>query len=188
MDPEKYVNIIKKKLSPARADHSLRVRETAVQMADRLGADREKTAIAGLLHDYAKDTEHGLLLETAERNGLFTCEAERAQPDLLHGPVGAWLCREELGIRDEEILRAVSCHTTGRAGMKGLDVIIYLADLIEPGRSFKGVEDLRAVCGRDIYAGLLLAFDRTLRYVIDRRMLIHPHTVEARNWLLTFKR
>jgi predicted HD superfamily hydrolase involved in NAD metabolism len=162
--------------------------ETAMGMADRLNVEKEKVYIAALLHDYAKDLKPEELLELADKNSLLTCHAEKVQPDLLHGPVGAWLCRSEVGIADEAVLQAIRYHSTGHAAMNELDVVVYLADLIEPGRSYKGVEELREICDEDIYAGLLYAFDCTLLYVIEREMLIHPYTIEARNRLLTIKR
>ncbi len=188
MDSQGYVNIIKKNLSPKRFEHSLRVMDTALGMAEVPKIDRDRVRIAALLHDYAKDLKPGILLELAEKNSLLTCHAEKVQPDLLHGPVGAWLCREELNITDEAILQAIRYHTTGHAAMNELDIIVYLADLIEPGRRYKGVDELRKICAKDIYAGLLYAFDRTLLYVIEREMLIHPFTLEARNWLLEMER
>ena len=188
MDVQGYVNIIRENLSPQRFQHSLRVMEAAVDIADRLNVDKDKVCIAALLHDYAKDYKTEKLLELAEKNALITCQAEKVQPDLLHGPVAAWLCRTELGIKDEAVLQAIRYHTTGHAAMNELDTIIYLADLVEPGRKYKGVEELRKICEQDIYAGLLYAFDCTLLYVIERKMLIHPFTIESRNQLLTKKR
>lgn len=180
-----YVNIIKAKLSPQRFDHSLRVVETALEMAEGQLIDRNKVYLAALLHDYAKDMPPDRLLGLAREQGLVTCRAEEAQPDLLHGPVAAWLCREELGIWDNEVLEAIRYHTTGRVDMTPLDILIYLADLIEPGRSYEGVSELRRLCREDTASGLLYAFDSTLLYVIRRKLLIHPLTVEARNWILT---
>ena len=188
MDVQGYVNIIKENLSPQRFQHSLRVMEAALDIADRLNVDKDKVCIAALLHDYAKDYKTEKLLELAEKNALITCQAEKVQPDLLHGPVGAWLCRHELGIADETILQAIRYHTTGHAAMNELDTIVYLADLIEPGRRYKGVAELRAICEQDINAGLLYAFNCTLLYVIEREMLIHPFTIEARNRLLAIKK
>lgn len=184
VNQREYVEIVEKRLSPDRFEHSLRVVETALKLAEGKKIDREKVYLAALLHDLAKDMREAELLKLARENGLITCPAEERQPDLLHGPVGAWLCREQLGIKDEEVLQAIRFHSTGKRDMGMLDIIIYLADLIEPGRSYPRVNDLRAVCKNDLMRGLLCAFDFTLLYVLEKNLLIHPHTVEARNWLL----
>jgi len=182
-----YVNIIKERLSASRAAHSLRVMETALDMARGRKVDRDRVCLAALLHDYAKDLPSEELLAIARRNRLLTCVAEEMQPDLLHGPVGAWLCRKDLLVDDREVLLAIHYHTTGRVNMSLLEIIIYLADLVEPGRRYKGVDELRNACASGLARGMLCAFDSTIRYVLDREFLLHPLTIEARNWLLASK-
>lgn len=184
MNFHNYVNTVKAKLSPRRFEHSLRVVDTALEMVGSSGVNRDKVAVAALLHDFAKDLPPGEMLALARQQGLVTCRAEEVQPDLLHGPVGAYLCHHELKVADEDVLQAIRYHTTGCVEMRQLDIIIYLADLIEPGRTYKGSEELRRLCRVDLKAALLYAFDATLRYVLNRKLLVHPMTVEARNWLL----
>jgi predicted HD superfamily hydrolase involved in NAD metabolism len=155
-------------------------------MGNTLGVHGKRLQLASLLHDYAKDMPKTELLALANQNGLLTCKAEEVQPDLLHGPVGALLCRRDLDIRDEEILDAIRYHTTGREEMSLAEKIVYLADLIEPGRTYEGVDELRSLCKDNLDKGLLLAFDCTLQYVLKRKLLIHPMTVRARNQLLLY--
>jgi predicted HD superfamily hydrolase involved in NAD metabolism len=184
MDFNYYIDIINKRLSPTRAGHSLRVADLALKLAEGKGLDLDKVYLTALLHDYAKELPHEQLLSLAKKNDLVTCVAEERQPDLLHGPVGAWLCSKELNIHDEEILQAIRFHTTGRVSMSSFDIVIYLADLLEPGRQYKGVAELRSICEEDLLQGLLFAFDSTILYVLERKFLIHYLTVKARNWLL----
>lgn len=184
MDRKYYVNILKARLSPARFSHSQLVVETAMMMGEKYGLKKsimEKLWLAALLHDYAKDLTGQELLALGQENNLLTCKAEEVQPDLLHGPVGAFLCHCDLQIADEEILRAIHFHTTGHARMSLLEKVVFLADLVEPSRNYAGVDELRKICEDDGDKGLLLAFDSTLQYVLRRKMLIHPLTVQARN-------
>ena len=44
-------------------------------------------------------------------------------------------------VTNQDVLNAIHYHTTGRAGMSNLEKIIYVADMIEPGRNFPGVEN-----------------------------------------------
>lgn len=179
------VNEIKRRLSPERFQHSLRVVQTALSMKEAAQLDRDRVYLSALLHDYAKDLPKTELLSLSRGNALITCRAEEMQPDLLHGPVGAWLCQHRLGINDREILKAIRYHTTGCIAMSLLEKVIYLADLIEPGRTYKGVDILRKKYSESLDEGLLFAFDSTIEYVLERRFLIHPLTVDARNWLLS---
>lgn len=184
MNFNNYVNILKEKLKRERFEHSLRVVETALKMAQGQQVNHDKIRLAALLHDYAKDLPGEKLLEIGTKHHLITCKAEEIQPDLLHGPVGAFLCREELQITDREVLDAIHYHTTGRINMSTMEKIVYLADLIEPGRTYTGVEKLRIACNQDLSRGILFAFDCTLNYVLKKNLLIHPLTVEARNGLI----
>ena len=63
--------------------------------------------------------------------------------ELWHGPVGAIIARDEFDITDEDTLNAIRFHTTGRAGMSLLEKLIYVSDMIEPGRDFPGVEHIK---------------------------------------------
>ncbi|MGI6144524.1 MAG: HD domain-containing protein [Clostridia bacterium] len=184
MDKNYYVNILKARLSPVRYMHTQNVVETAMKMGEKLGINEEmmeKLWLAALLHDFAKDLSGQELLKIAGAHNLIIYKAEEVQPDLLHGPVGAFLCRRDLQIADEEILRAIHFHTTGHERMTLLEKLVFLADLIEPSRNYAGVDELRKICEDDLDKGLLLAFDSTLQYVLRKKMLIHPLTVQARN-------
>lgn len=190
MEFQVYRALLEERLSPARYAHSLRVVEKALEMAEEgkrrgygTSLNLEKLRLAALLHDYAKDMPEQELLSIAEQHGLITSLVERKQPDLLHGPVGAFLCARDFGlpVADEEILHAIRYHTTGCANMSLMDKIVFLADLLEPGRSYEGVDELRRICEDNLDTGLLYAFDCTLQFVIARKLMIHPLTVEARN-------
>lgn len=177
-------SIIRFKLSERRFKHSLRMADTARELAEYYGADIDKIYIAGLLHDYAKGISGDELLAIAEENGLIEDEIERYIPDILHAPVGAHLLEKELGIGDQEILNAVKYHTLGSTKMKTMDKIMFLADMIEPGRDYPGMERIRCLAFRDLNQGMLVGLESTLKYCIAQGRLIHPRTVLVRNHFL----
>lgn len=184
MDTNFYINILKNRLSEHRFSHSLRVVDTALKLGDLLDLDKEKLWLASLFHDYAKDMPKDEILFLARENNLITCTAEELQPDLLHGPVGAFLCKQDLNFRDKDVLQAIYYHTTGHENMTSLDKIVYLSDLLEPGRKYEGIDELRKLCKDNLDNGLLYAFDSVLQYVLKRNFLIHPMTIKARNNLI----
>jgi predicted HD superfamily hydrolase involved in NAD metabolism len=98
--------------------------------------------------------------------------------------LGAYLARELFDIDDPEILDAIAWHTTGRKNMTLLEKIICLADFIEEGRSYNGVEDIRKLAFVDINRALLAGFDLSIKNIVDKGKLLHPMTIEARNSLL----
>lgn len=171
-------------LSPKRLNHSIGVSDTAAQLAERYGADVEKARLAGLLHDCARDMSNNLLLQTAEANAIVLRDVERRTPMLLHAPVGVIIAQQEYGVTDPEVLSAIRWHTTGGPDMSLLDYIVFFADYIEPGRSFPGVERLRALAEKGLNEAVLAAYDQTLGYLMSERALIHSDTVEGRNALL----
>lgn len=129
---------LKKQLKPKRFKHTLGVIDCAVDMAERNGADVKKAELAALLHDCAKNYSRDELLSVAGRCRIPLDDITLKEPQLLHGPVGAVVAREEYGVTDSEILDAIAYHTTGREDMTLLDKIIYLADFIEPSRDYPG--------------------------------------------------
>ncbi len=166
--------------------HGRSVERTAYVLARKYGVDAEKAALAGLIHDYGKLYSREELLRLAREHGLLLHPLMEQEPALLHAPVGAWLLERDLGLHDEEVLEAVRQHTTGGAQMSMLSRIVYLADFIEPGRRFKGVEEVREVAFhcKELEKALLAAVEMTIFHVIQRGRLLHEASVEFRNSLI----
>lgn len=186
--PKEALEIIRFKLSRNRFKHSLHVAGTAREMAVQYGADEEKAYLTGLLHDYAKGISGQGLIDLALEFGMVLTPIDKEIPDLLHGPVGALLLAEELDIDDEELLHAVKTHTLGALEMNALDKIIYLADMVEPGRDYPGMERLRCLAMRNLDSAMLLGLETTIKNCIERGRLLHPQTVEVRNQYLRLSR
>ncbi|WP_378953229.1 bis(5'-nucleosyl)-tetraphosphatase (symmetrical) YqeK [Pelosinus sp. sgz500959] len=179
---------VAKRLSSKRFSHSIGVSETAECLAVRFHCDTEKAKIAGLLHDLAREVPMNELLPRAQAFGIVVNDIEQAEPILLHPLLGAKLAQAEFGIDDAEILQAIILHTTAGESMTILDKIIYLADVIEPGRGFKGVDSIREMAQVDLDKALLAALDQSIDYLVKRCGLIHPATIAARNEILLKKR
>ena len=171
-------------ISADRYTHSLGVAEAATQVGPVVWCQCGKARIAGLVHDCGKSESKNILLNRVLEFGIVMDEIEQVETQLLHGPVSAELARREFGIDDEEVLSAIRYHTTGRVWMSLLEKIVYLADYIEPGRCFTGVDELRELACQDLDTALIRAMDLTLTHVMRRGLLIHPRTVKARNCLI----
>jgi len=180
---EEILNLLSNWLSEKLFAHSLRVRETAKAMAERFGVNTEKAALAGLLHDYGKGIKEAEMLSEARKLGISINCVEERDPYLLHAPVGAKLISLSLKIKDHEIINAVSRHTVGEPSMSKLDMIIYIADMIEPARSFPGLEKIRDLAGENLMESFELAYAHTLTYLVNKRKFIHPKSFEVWNWI-----
>lgn len=181
---EGYKALLKNRLSPKRYVHSVGVANTAAKLAGMFNSDIERAYLAGLLHDYAREISSSELLEIVLEHQIPYDAIDLLQPNLLHGPVGAWMLQQQGIITDESILNAIRWHTTGHPDMDQLARIIYIADYIEPSREFPGVEALRQISHRDINLGMLAGLDHTITFLIRKGGYLHPLSVAVRNRLL----
>lgn len=179
---------LKGKVGPWLYDHLIATQELAIELADIYKVDRQKAMLAGLLHDCAKPMSHAELFSHAERYHIQLDPVRLAQPGLLHASVGAKLVHAELGITDSEILDAIAVHNTGSRDMSMLGKILYLADASEPDRDYPGVQRIRELAlGGDLDDALLTTMDIKIRHVLERKRMLHPMTVEARNDVLNHR-
>lgn len=172
------------RISGERLQHVYRVVATARELSDQFGAPSEKAEAAALMHDWARSEAEETLLQEAERLNLITDPSEQQQPLLLHGPVAAAWLRSKGLIADDDVLNAVRWHTTGRASMSLLEKIIWLADYIEPGRNFFGVEQVRAAARTELDVAMLLGLEQTIAFVLKQGWPLHLASVQARDWFL----
>ena len=173
----------RERLSAKRYGHTLRVAQTAVDLARAHGVDPGRARLAALLHDAARERSSEEFLCLAEDLGLDVGGPERESPKLLHGPVAAELARRELGVEDGEVLEAIRAHTTGRPGMGPLSLVLYVADKIEPARDYPSVENLRRLARRDLRAAAAESLRRSIAHNEERGRPTHPASIETLGWL-----
>ena len=154
------IDELKKKLdsyNPKVYSHCVRTMEESVILAINYGVDIEKAKIAGLLHDCGKKL--------------------RAQDNLTHSKTGAEVAKEVFDIQDEEILNAIRYHTTGRENMTMLEKIIFIADKIEPGRQYEGVDELRKKAYLNIDEAIVMSLESTVEYVKMRNLELDENSL-----------
>lgn len=183
MDLDTFIQATKNELPLSRWEHTLRVKETAEKLAVREGVDLEKTQIAAILHDYCKFWPDDKMIYWIQ-NYQLPQDLLNYHKELWHSFVGAEVAKRLFGIEDDEILNAIRYHTTGREQMSKLEKIIWLADYMEPGRQFPGVDEVRALADRSLDQAILKALDNTITFLIERGQKIYPLTIYARNDIL----
>lgn len=170
--PEELYQSLGATLRPGRYRHTIGVSVTAAAMAWQHGKgenDAKRAEIAGLLHDCAKYlTPQEMFLE-CDRCGITLSEVERKNPALIHGKLGSVYAKERYGVTDEEILSAISYHTTGKPDMTMLEKIIYIADYIEPRRQMDcrpySLSDVRRMAFCDLDETMFMILENTLSYL-----------------------
>jgi len=180
---EKAKALAHSKLSEGRYGHTLRVAETAADLARAHGLDEDRARLSALIHDAARETGPEDFLRLAQEWDLPVGEPEGQSPKLLHGPVAAELARRELGVEDGEVLEAVRAHTTGKPGMEPLALVLYVADKIEPAREYPSVERLRKLAREDLHAAATESLRRAIAHNEERGRSVHPSSRETLEWL-----
>lgn len=181
--------LLEKSLPYKRYKHSVAVYETALKLAESHGLPSEKIGVAALLHDCGREIPTGELLKEAMRLELDIDDIEANQPILLHAKLGVYYAKEKYGVTDEEILQSIRLHTTGNKDMTPADMIVYLADLLEPTRNFAGIEAMRRLAHENLEQAMLKAYAQTINYLLEYDLLVHPHCLDGYNQIAKkFKR
>lgn len=185
MDLKQIEKTLKEMLPDRRLKHSLDVSKCAVKLSEIYKCDKEKAEIAGLVHDCAKYFTDEQIEDCVKKFNIKLDPLEVNNIALSHSIIGSYVAVDVFNIKDEEIVNAIKYHTTGKENMSLLEKIIYMADLIEEGRNFPRVEELRELTySGKLEEALILSFNNTIKFVIDNNQLIHPRTVKARNYIL----
>ena len=179
---DKLEQVVIRLLNPNRVAHVLGCRDTAVALAERWGADVTDAGRAGLLHDITKALDGPLQLTVCSEYGRLLSEFSRKYPRTLHALTGSMVAERIFG-ENEAVVSAICCHTTGKANMNLLETILYVADYMEPNRSFPGVEKLRELAFTDLTAALKLGLEMTLEHLKDQGNEVSPESREALAWL-----
>lgn len=179
MEEKTALEIARSRLKDKRFQHTVNVRDMAVTLAERYGADPHKAAIAALLHDAAKEMSREELLQIIRDNAIMSENAENRPQPVWHGICAAILAKTQWGVEDEEILSAIRCHTTGKRDMSLLDKILYLADMTSAERTYPEAAYLRKVEMEDLDRALGEALQMSLEWLRESGKPIDPVTREA---------
>ena len=167
-------------LTEKRIRHTEGVVETAVALAKKLGADPDKALIEAKCHEICHKWDDERMNAFVTLNQLGDAYIDNI--NLSHSKAAAHVAKVAFGINDEDILNAISYHTTGRAGMSLLEKIIFIADATEPNRDYPGVEALREALKEDIDKACLLSLQGTRDYVLSQKKYLDDDTQEAIEW------
>lgn len=183
MDKEfrkKLDDYIRVRLTEKRYRHTEGVIYTAVRLAERYGADPEKAEIAALFHDACKNLDIEEMNTLVEEYQLGDYYIDK--PQLAHSKLAAAILKAKFGVEDEDILNAVSYHTTGRADMSLLEKIIFVSDATEPNRTYDDAERLNALAFSDLDQACCEVLEWTVQIVGNSGRYMDQDTVKALEW------
>lgn len=184
MDIIEIEQSIKSMTKESRFLHSKGVEETAAKLAKHYGENVQKASLAGLMHDCVKNLPLEEMLRLAKYLGCELDWVTKNEAKLIHAPLGAYYAKKVFGINDDEIFDAIYYHTTAKADMPMLTKIIYIADVVEPNRTYKGVDEIRKLAFENIDLAILKAINFTIGKIIQSGRMLHSETINARNYLI----
>lgn len=156
--------------------HTLRTVEMAMELCVGTNADRDTVFLAALLHDCAKkDVPNEAQLEKLADFANF--------PKVIHAPLGAIKANEEYGILSDKVLDCIRFHTTGRPNMSIEEMIVFLADAIEDGRTYDNVDKIREKTKSSIIEGVLASLEGVVLFEEANGNEIHHLTKDTIEFL-----
>ena len=169
MKDKKRFEILCKNLKPKRITHTEGVMEYAVMLAEIYGVDEKRARRAAMLHDCAKYVSTEDKIKLCNEHNIEVTNIERNNPELLHAKVGAILAKEIYEVDDEEILSAITYHTTGKPDMTMLEKIIFVSDYLENGRTHSPrLDEYREVSKVNLDKCVALILEETCIYLKER--------------------
>ena len=174
---------LKKDVSPSRYQHILGVIKIAERLAKRHGVNVERAGLAAALHDCGKFETFSAQRCALRRYRVSLDPIERATPSLWHARLGEELAKRRYGVTDRAVLRAIRVHTTADTKMTPLDMVLFLADALEPGRRYPGVDRLRKIALRSLKDAFRETLKMKMVNLLTKYRLIHPRAWSAWNWI-----
>ncbi|MGG1311581.1 HD domain-containing protein [Cohnella laeviribosi] len=167
-------------------NHTKKVAEEAVRIANLYGEDTSKLEQAALLHDISNVVPVTNMLQTAEELSILILEEERKYSRIIHQKLSKVMAQEIFLIDDADILSAIECHTTLKSNSTMIDKILFISDKISfdlPGEH-KYLLDIRSKVDGGYINDAILIYLNSIWEQRDKLKLIHPWLINAREELL----
>ena len=168
-------NELKQMLDEKRFAHTIAVCETAVMLAERFGADKDKAYLTALLHDCARGLDFEQQIAYCKENIIELDNYMKNDINPVHALIGADMTRRRFGIDDKEILDAIYNHAIGCEEMSVLDKIIFIADATEPNRDGNDADKARKAAEKNLDKALAPCM-RIKTYYLKGK-LMHPNSI-----------
>ena len=185
MNTASICEYIEKNFSEKRKIHTEGVRQTAMKLAEQFGDGNpelvEKAELAALYHDMYRGVPVDVLNYYVKHLDLDE-KRYKDNANLAHGKIAAIVIQRDFDEKDQDIINAVSYHTTGRPEMSLLEKIIYIADAVEPNRSYPGVQNLRQILEYDLDKAVLQSLTNTINYIRSEKKFLDEDTVLAKEY------
>lgn len=172
---------LKKSLSTYRYEHSIRVAEEAKKLAKHYGENEYDAYLAGLLHDIAKEFSDDKIKHYLKKYNLSNDLLDKENRRVSHAIIGALVARELYNINDS-IYNAIKYHTIANKDMNILEKMLFIADKIECGKDYPGIEEERVLAYQNIDEALVLCLINTKKKLEKEGRRLSEESVEVLNF------
>lgn len=193
---------IRRLVPKKRLRHIFGTEEEALRLSEIFGlddGDKEKLRISALLHDITKYYTRDEHIAYLEGQGVSIDPDTLENEKTMHQLSGAFKAKELFpSLVDGTVFDAIRYHTTGRADMTLSEKLMYLADYIEPNRTFPDCVTLREYfygrieSGEDKFKALcdtmIKSFEMTVNDLMNNGHPVHRDTTEAMEFLKRMKK
>lgn len=179
---------LKSVLTDKRYKHSIGTKDEAIKLAKKYGADPEKAAIAGLLHDSAKYMNKEEMIKFILDNKIQIPADNLHATATLHAFASEYIAYRDYHIEDKEILNAIRYHTVGNTNMSTLEKVVFIADKIEPNiRKGEPFDTMREILKKtdSLDQTLLFSYGQTIIKLIYEHSYVNLDTVSNWNHLVS---
>lgn len=176
-------------VNPRRFAHCKSVAQTAAYMAKVYQQNQTHAYIAGLLHDWDKILSTPDQIEKAQHYDIDMGAPLEQTCHLLHGLTAACELHERFPKLSDDIINAIRYHTVARTNMSALDMIVFVADGIEPLRKpYPTLDAIRASVGTQPLERVFFeSFTSGLVYVLKTQRYLYPPSIQLYNhYIRTF--
>ena len=150
MDYIELDQYVSKHVCEKRLAHCRSTASQAEALLTRFEPTLEGTAgrVVGLWHDVAREWGEPQLLDYCLSNNVDMEPEEMRHPMLLHGAVGAHLLLSFVPGAEDAWRTAIRWHTLGSPDMGFLGAVLFVADYLEPLRSYIDEDTRKAILGK----------------------------------------
>lgn len=166
--------------------HMGQVAKKAVELARLFQGNESNVYQAAWLHDISTVIPNEQRVSVAQALGIELLSEEISFPMIIHQKLSLVIARDYFGIQDNDILSAITCHTTLKKGASLSDKIVFVADKIAWDQEGQPpyIKDIEAALDDSINAASLVY----LNFLWEQReslKVLHPWVSEARADLLS---
>ncbi|WP_179090705.1 MULTISPECIES: bis(5'-nucleosyl)-tetraphosphatase (symmetrical) YqeK [Paenibacillus] len=168
-------------------EHIMNVVREALAIAPLFDVNPDAARQAALLHDISNAISVSEMKEAAEEWSLPINEEEHLYIRIIHQKLSMEMAQRIFGCTSPDILNAIECHTTLKAGASQLDKVLFVADKIswelEGDHTFQA--DMRTKLDELDLDGAALVYLGHVWNQRDKMKLVHPWLIAARSELIS---